>query len=69
VKARAPAAYKRVTLTYAEAAAALGLSLTSFREHVLPDLRVIEVGSARLLPVVELRRWAERQATLRAAGG
>lgn len=52
----------RVALKLDEAAAALGLSIDSFRRHVLPDLRVVEV-SARitLVTIRELERWAERR--------
>lgn len=54
----------RITLTREEAAAALGLSLSSFERHVQPDLRLIRLGSTRLIPVGELSAWADRQATL-----
>lgn len=52
----------RVALTRAEAAAALGLSLSAFQEHVQPELRVIRRGSVRLIPVRELEEWAARNA-------
>lgn len=52
----------RVTLTRAEAAAALGMSLDSFERHVQPDLRLIRRGSLRLVPVRELERWADEAA-------
>jgi excisionase family DNA binding protein len=57
----------RVALTREEAAAALGVSLRHFERHVQPHVRVIRSGSVRLVPVAELARWAEREATL--AGG
>jgi hypothetical protein len=57
----------RIAVTYAEAAAAMGLSESTFKRHVLPQLRVIRNGSTCVVPVVELQRYAERQATL--AGG
>jgi hypothetical protein len=41
-----------------EAAAALGLSLDSFRRYVAPEVRVIRRGSLRLFAVAELERWA-----------
>ncbi len=50
----------RVTLTKAEAAAALGISIDSFERHVQPELRVIRRGRMRLVPVRELERWARR---------
>jgi len=40
-----------------QAAAALGLSETSFRSNVLPHVRSIKVGRARIVPVIELERW------------
>ncbi len=45
-----------------EAAEAIGLGRSAFYEQVLPDLRVVYVGRARLVPVRELERWLERQA-------
>ena len=45
-----------------EAAAALGLSVDSFRRYVVPDVRCIRRGSIRLYPVAELERWADEQA-------
>jgi excisionase family DNA binding protein len=67
VKARALAPVPRVALTREEAAASLGLSLSHFKRHVQPHLRIVRSGSVRLVPVAELERWAERSATL--AGG
>ena len=54
-------AIPRVALRLDEAAAALGLRIDSFRRHVLPDLRVVEVSPRiTLVTVRELERWAER---------
>lgn len=64
MKARETAPVPRITLTREEAAASLGLSLSSFERHVQPDLKLIRLGSARLIPVSELSAWAERQASL-----
>jgi excisionase family DNA binding protein len=52
----------RVSLTRAEAAAALGLSLDSFERYVQGSLRMIRLGRMRLVPVSELERWAEENA-------
>lgn len=52
----------RVALTPAEAAVALGCSAEFFREHVDGELRWIRRGRKRFVPVVELERWAERNA-------
>jgi excisionase family DNA binding protein len=51
-----------VTLTRHEAADALGVSVDHFERHVLSELRVIRSGRLVLVPVAELRRWAERAA-------
>lgn len=55
---------QRVSVTIPEAAAMVGLGITAFRDHVLPELRVIAVGSARLIAVDELRKWAGESGTL-----
>ncbi len=52
----------RVTLTRAEAAASLGMSLPSFERHVQPEIRMVRRGSLRLVPVAELERWADEVA-------
>lgn len=56
------AAVPRVALTLDEAAASLGLSRDSLERHVLADLHVIRRGKIRLVPVVELERWATASA-------
>ncbi len=48
----------RVALSRQEAAASLGMSLDSFERHVQPELRLIRRGKLRLIPLVELERWA-----------
>jgi excisionase family DNA binding protein len=53
----------RVTLTVDEAARALGVSRDHLERHVLPQLRVVYSGRLRLVPVKELERWADEQAT------
>lgn len=50
---------QRLAVTLPEAAERLGLSLSSLRRHVLPNLKVIRVGAARLVSVAELSRWAD----------
>ena len=55
----------RVALTIAEAAAAIGISESSFRRYVLPNLRVIQAGPRlTLVRINELDRWAERREAL-----
>jgi hypothetical protein len=52
----------RLALRPAEAADAVGLGRTAFYQQVLPSLRVVYVGRARLIPVSELERWLEQEA-------
>ncbi len=54
---------RRLALTPAEAAAALGVSRDFFDQHVLPELRVVRRGRRRLIPVRELERWLDQHAT------
>ncbi len=54
-----PAPIPRLALKRREAAASLGMSLTSFETYVQPDLRVVRRGSVRLVPVRELERWLD----------
>lgn len=58
----------RLSLSRAEAAEALGLSLRSFEEHVQGSLRLVYVGRRRLVPMSELERFLETQAR-RPVGG
>jgi hypothetical protein len=57
----------RTALTLEEAAASLGVSLSHFRRHILPELRVIYSGNVRLVPVADLAHWADKQARLAGA--
>jgi len=42
----------------------LGVSRDSFDEHIKPELRIVRRGSKLILiPVVELERWLEKNAT------
>jgi hypothetical protein len=52
----------RIALRPDEAAAAVGLGRSAFYANVLPQLRVVYVGRARLIPVAELERWIEKEA-------
>jgi hypothetical protein len=45
-----------------EAAAALGMGETAFREHVAIEIRCVRRGSMRLYPVRDLERWADKEA-------
>jgi excisionase family DNA binding protein len=54
----------RLALSKAEAAAALGVSIDFFEQHVMPELRVVRRGRRRLIPVRELDRWLGENAAL-----
>ena len=47
-----------------EAAESLGMSLDSFERHVQPHVRLVRHGKLRLVPVSELQRWLDENATL-----
>lgn len=57
----------RLGLTVEEAAKAVGMSESSFKRHVQPELRIVRRGSLRIIPVPEIERWLEGNATF--AGG
>lgn len=40
-----------------EAAALLSISVDTFERHVLPDLRVVQVGRRQLVTIRELESW------------
>ncbi len=48
----------RVTLSRAEAANALGVSVDTLDKRVIPELRTITKGGRVLIPVDALREWA-----------
>jgi hypothetical protein len=52
----------RVALTIPEAAAALGVGIDFFNEHVRPEVRLIRRGAKVLVPLTELERWAAENA-------
>jgi excisionase family DNA binding protein len=52
----------RITLTKAEAAEALGVSVDHLERHVLAEVKVIRSGRLRLIPVAELDAWIARNA-------
>lgn len=61
-KGKLPKQIPRIALTPPEAAAALGVGESFFNTHISHELRVIRRGRKRLVPVVELERWAEANA-------
>jgi hypothetical protein len=52
-----------IALPPAEAAAALGMGESAFREHVASHVKVIRRGRMRLYPVADLQRWADENAS------
>lgn len=46
-----------------EAARVIGVSEDWFREKVLPELRVVREGRMKIIPVIELDRWLDKNAT------
>lgn len=57
----------RLGLTVEEAAEAVGMSESSFKRHVQPELRIVRRGSLRIIPVPEIERWLESNAVLAGA--
>ena len=57
----------RLGLTVEEAAEAVGMSESSFKRHVQPELRIVRRGSLRIIPVPEIERWLEGNATFAGA--
>ena len=53
---------RRLAITRAEAARALGVSINSFERHVQPELKIVRRGKLRLIPVREIERWLEENA-------
>jgi excisionase family DNA binding protein len=58
-----PASIPRLGLTVEEAAQAVGVSESSFKRHVQPELRIVRRGRLRIIPVPEIERWLEGNAT------
>lgn len=52
----------RTALTREEAAASLGIGLTTFKETVQPHLRLVRRGKVRMIPVTELQRFLDENA-------
>ncbi len=50
-------------LSKTEAAAALGVSVDFFDEHVAPELRIVRRGRRRLVQLREIERWLDANAT------
>jgi hypothetical protein len=52
---------QRLAYNREEAAASLGVGLTTFKTKIAPELRVVRDGKVRLYAVKELERWLERR--------
>ena len=59
---RVEVAVPALALRRAEAAAALGVSLETFDEHIRPHIAAVQVGSVVTYPVAELRRFLTENA-------
>ena len=59
----------RLAVSPDEAAAILGVSRDYFDEHIVGELRVVRRGRRILVPLVEIERWLERNATRATVGG
>ena len=59
-----PQSSPRLALSPTDAAAALGVSRDFYDQHIAPELRIVHRGRRRLIPVRELERWLDEQATL-----
>lgn len=59
----AAASLGRLALSKCEAADALGVSVDFLEEHVMHELRIVRRGRRRLIPVRELERWLEENAS------
>ena len=54
----------RHAYTLDEAADSLGLSLSSFRRHVLPRIKAVRLGACVVVHAAEIDRWLEANGTL-----
>jgi hypothetical protein len=54
----------RLAVSRKEAAYLIGVSLDFFDEHVAPELRTVIRSRRRLIPIVELERWLEKNAAV-----
>lgn len=59
----------RLGLTIEEAAQAVGMSESSFKRHVQSELRIVRRGSLRIVPIPEIERWLDSNATLAGTPG
>lgn len=53
-----------LALNQKDAAAALGMSVNHFKQHVRPDLHPVYAGGLVRYPVDELQRWLDKSIDL-----
>lgn len=53
----------RLAVSKVEAAGMLGVSVDFFERHVMHELRIVRLGRRRLIPLRELERWLDREAS------
>ena len=59
----------RGALSPTEAAAWLGIARSTFYAEILAELRVVQLGRRKLIPVTELERWLDEHAARPIGGG
>lgn len=53
----------KLALNQKDAAAALGISVNTFKDHVRPELKAVYIAGATRYRVTELQAWLDRTAT------
>lgn len=64
---RIEVAVPALALRRAEAAAALGVSLETFDQHIRPTLAAVQVGTVVLYPVADLQRFLTEHSSVPSA--
>jgi hypothetical protein len=52
----------QLALNQTEAAAALGVSVNTFKEHIRPYVKYVAIGDGMRFPVSELQAWLDQNA-------
>jgi excisionase family DNA binding protein len=52
----------RLALNIMEACDALGVGYDTFHRQIEPEVRIVRLGSRKLVPVSELQRWLDAHA-------
>lgn len=53
----------RLAVNVKEACSSLGVSWDVWKEHIEPDVKLVRIGSRKLVPLSELQRWLDNNAT------